>query len=287
MVRPNAFQTSILTCSEVESYDMFQELYSKANDMNLDFVENIPVQYIYKSSFSASLWYALWTMYRTPVDSRNLYDNRLSRNRRASFHGFGLHDSHSRDSVHSALTVISNSLSHDDYLNEPPNRSDYEFVDAVLQESASLDSLVNKNMVDWFVKEANSIDDDDSSSFSFDLAVRAENKGNSYNRFLKLTPEEIANASKLKPTEASHQIRQRFINLNALPRLPQLLTDNGRNNDDWTDEKSEIELKTVNIATWQKERNAQLALNELQPLTPEMLLGIFYKYHYYKPAAVV
>jgi len=67
--------------------------------------------------------------------------------------------------------MIDNSLSDD--LNELAHDSDYAFLNAV-HRSRSLDSLVDKNMADWFAMEANAIDDNsDSSSFSFNLAARA------------------------------------------------------------------------------------------------------------------
>lgn len=100
-----------------------------------------------------------------------VYSNhRLTRKRRASFHGFGWLDNRSKSSLfrHSSLN--------DDSLNASSHQSDYEFLDTV-RRSTSLDSLVNRNMVDWFIKEADTIDENDSSTFSFDLAVRAEKYG--------------------------------------------------------------------------------------------------------------
>lgn len=96
---------------------------------------------------------------------------------RASFHGSGLHDQFSQHSLNS--TIENNSLSDDslsDYLNESSHQSDYEFVDTVHQ-SPTLNSLVEKNFTDWFVNEANLVDEDDSSVFSFDLTLRAEKYG--------------------------------------------------------------------------------------------------------------
>lgn len=63
-------------------------------------------------------------------------------------------------------------------LNDQSHQSDHEFVNTV-QRKHSLDYIVNRNMVDWFVKEANTIDEDSSSLFSFGLAIRAEKYGNS------------------------------------------------------------------------------------------------------------
>lgn len=64
------------------------------------------------------------------------------------------------------------SLSRD--LDDQSHQSDYAFVNAV-HRSPSLDSIVNRNMIDFFVKGANSVDGDaDSLSFSFNLATRAE-----------------------------------------------------------------------------------------------------------------
>lgn len=94
--------------------------------------------------------------------------------RRASFHGFESFNRFSQCSINSSLK--DDSLCED--LNESSHQSDYVFVNTVHRQH-SLDDIVSRNMVDWFVREANAIDDDNSSSFSYDLAVRAERYVNS------------------------------------------------------------------------------------------------------------
>lgn len=91
--------------------------------------------------------------------------------RQTSFHGFGWHNEMSMDSLNSTL----NDDSSTGYLQEPSHESDHIFLDTVRQ-SRSLDSLITTKIVEWFEKETDSIvnDDDDSSSFSFNLAARAE-----------------------------------------------------------------------------------------------------------------
>lgn len=102
----------------------------------------------------------------------------LTRKRRASFHGFGWQDRLFLRGVagdDSIITELDRRSSHN---------SDYELLDAV-RLSPSLDSLVNNHMVDWFIQEANAVDEDapESSSFSFDLAARAAKYAvNAYSR---------------------------------------------------------------------------------------------------------
>lgn len=96
-------------------------------------------------------------------------------------------------------------------------------------------------------------------------------------RFLQLTPEEIANASKTKKTE---NMENRNFSFNALPKLQQLpTTDNIYKNS--SIENSEIELNIINISK-SSENSFQVVQNDV-PLTIETLLSIFYKYHCYKP----
>lgn len=112
-------------------------------------------------------------MYETPVVDFSNYQQ--TKKRRESFHRFGLYDQLSQHSLHS--TTENDSLS--EYLNESPHQSDYEFMDTV-HRSPLLNSLVEKYLTDWFVDEANLVDEDDSSVFSLDLTLRAEKYGKYY-----------------------------------------------------------------------------------------------------------
>jgi hypothetical protein len=60
-----------------------------------------------------------------------------------------------------------------EYLNNSSHQSDHIFAKTVYRHR-SLDYIVKRNIIDWFVKEANTIEKHNSSLFSFDLAVRAE-----------------------------------------------------------------------------------------------------------------
>lgn len=106
------------------------------------------------------------------------------------------------------------------------------------------------------------------------LELEQNNMYNKKIRFLQLTPEEIANASKSKKTEI---IEDRSFNTNALLKLQPLPTTDNI-------EMSEVELNVINISK-SSENSFQMVQNEMS-LTPETLLSIFYKYHYYKPAIV-
>lgn len=114
------------------------------------------------TGFSASFWYAIWDLHSIYL----LNNNHTSlRKRRASFHGFESFDNLSQCSTN--LNLNDDSLCED--LNNSSHQSDHVFVNTVHRHH-SLDYIVEKNMVDWFVKEANTIDEHS----SFDLAVRAE-----------------------------------------------------------------------------------------------------------------
>lgn len=122
---------------------------------------------------SVWFWHRILSLYRNAAAVK-VFSSRLSRKRRASFHGFDLKD---RSSTRSSLfRSILDEDSASEFLAGPSHRSDYEFLNAA-RRSPSLDDLVNRKMIDWFVDEANLVDeegDDESSSYSFDLAARAQ-----------------------------------------------------------------------------------------------------------------
>lgn len=92
---------------------------------------------------------------------------------------------------------------------------------------------------------------------------------------MQLTPEELAHAYKSKTAEpARHELH---IGINALPRIPPLLTESSFV--DLMLEKSEIELYTINMYA-SKEKSLLITADtvEKQPFTLESLRGIFYKH---------